>query len=135
MQAIRTTPDTLDMVPSRVLIVDDEVLIRFVATDILHDAGYTVVEASTADEAIDLLAADARFDVIVTDIRMPGAVDGLGLLAHVRQCHPAIRVVLTSGHLTPYDLGLTGADAVIGKPYAAATLVEAVERVLGGTVD
>ena len=135
MQAIRTIPDTLDMVASRVLVVDDEVLIRFVATDILHDAGYAVVEASTADEAIALLAADARFDVIVTDVRMPGAVDGLGLLAHVKQRHPAIRVVLTSGHLTAHDLGLTGADAVIGKPYAAATLVEAVGRVMGRTVD
>lgn len=63
------------------MVVDDEVLIRLMADDMLHDAGFEVVEACSADEAVDLLAAGIAVDVLFTDVNMPGTIDGLGLTA------------------------------------------------------
>lgn len=132
MQAkTQATIDALDTLPRRVMVVDDEVLIRLVAADMLHDAGFAVVEACSADEAVTLLATNVHFDLIVTDVRMPGSMDGLGLLAYVRRRYPTIPVVLTSGHLSTYELLRAGASGVMPKPYSEAALVGTIERVLG----
>lgn len=66
------------------------------AVKMLHDAGFRAVEACNADEAIDLLAGVA-YDLVFTDINMPGSIDGLGLTAYVQTIYPAVPVVLTSG--------------------------------------
>jgi hypothetical protein len=65
--------------PIRILLVDDEPLIRLDVRLLLEDAGYDVIEAFSADEALRLLG-EAKFDAVVTDIDMPGTIDGLGLL-------------------------------------------------------
>ena len=113
----------------RVLVVEDEFLIRMVISDHLRDAGFIVVEAFNGEEALEILKSGAAIDLIFTDVRMPGEVDGLGLLAYAILHWPQVPVVVTSGHLEPsvaYDGGATRflpkpcpLDAVTGTVRAA----------------
>lgn len=112
-----------------VLVVEDEFLIRMVVSDHLRDSGFIVVEAFNGDEAIDILKSGAPIDLIFTDVRMPGEIDGLGLLAYAILHRPQLPVVVTSGHLEAslaYDGGATRflakpctLDAVTGTVQAA----------------
>jgi CheY-like chemotaxis protein len=113
--------------PVRVLVVEDELLIRLVIADALRDEGYEVVEAFNGDEAVDILKADASFDVVVSDVRMPGSIDGLALLDFVRLNHAAMPVILASGHLAPADALARGAAEFLSKPYTMSQALKAVE--------
>jgi CheY-like chemotaxis protein len=89
-----------------ILIVEDELLIRMNAVEMIEEAGFEVVEAANSDEAVAIL--ESRFDITVvfTDMQMPGSMDGLKLAAAVRDRWPRIKIVTTSGHvkLGPRDL-------------------------------
>ena len=87
-----------------VLVVDDEVLIRVMLTEALRERGYLVVEAANADEALSVLHSSIGVDVVVTDLRMPGDVDGAGLARVVRAEHPSAKVVMLSGEAPKVDL-------------------------------
>jgi len=112
------------------MVVDDEVLIRLVAVDMLLDAGFRVVEACSADEALVLLSTGVAADLIFTDVNMPGAIDGLGLAAYVKQAHPHIPVVLTSGGVPAFLMAQAGPAAVVAKPYTEAELTRVIGQVL-----
>jgi len=113
-----------------VLVVEDEILIRMMVSESLRHAGCEVVEAASADEALQVLSASNRPDVLVTDVKMPGAVDGLELARRVRKAHPGLKVVITSGHAPARNAdGL--ADAFLTKPFDLAHLVGRV-CALGG---
>ncbi len=118
------------MVSPLIMVVDDEVLIRLVAGDILRDAGFQVVEACNADEAMTLLATGVPYNLVFSDVNMPGAVDGIGLTAYVKMHHPTIPVVLTSGGMVAHELDGAGAAAVVSKPYSQAVLTTTITRVL-----
>lgn len=94
-----------------VLIVEDEFLIRLHAAQIIEDAGFDVIEASNADEAIPILEARSDITVLFTDIQMPGSMDGLRLAAAVKGRWPPIKIVATSGivNVRPDDLPEGGA--------------------------
>lgn len=124
-----------EAIPLVVMVVDDDVLIRFVAADILRDAGFEVVEAGDADEAITLLAAGVPCNLIFSDVNMPGSIDGVGLVAYVKEHFPVIPVVLTSGGVAQYELANAGAIAFVPKPYSEATLISTIDRVLGRSGD
>jgi two-component system, response regulator PdtaR len=112
-----------------ILLVEDEVLVRMMMADKLRDAGYMVVEASSADEALQVLrhnGVDVR--LIVSDVRMPGVVDGLGLAREVRSHYPQIKIVLTSAHLPKSDW--TEHDGFFPKPYDPATIVRHIKTLL-----
>jgi CheY-like chemotaxis protein len=111
--------------PPRVLLVEDEPLVRLLLAEELREAGLTVVEAGSASEALQFLAVADPVDVVVTDIQMPGGMDGLELADRIRQQHPAIPIVLTSGNPPPVNLSRVG--PFLMKPYA---LNEAVQVVL-----
>ena len=81
------------------LIVEDEFLLRMDAVDMIAAAGFEVVEAANADEAIEILEARRDITVVFTDIQMPGSMDGLKLARAVRGRWPPIKIVATSGHL------------------------------------
>ncbi|MEP7457703.1 response regulator, partial [Phyllobacterium sp. SB3] len=83
-----------------VLVVEDEALIRMGIVDELELAGFEVMEAANAAEAIDQLAANPLISVMFTDVDMPGGVDGLKLAAAVRDRWPPIKIIVTSGHRT-----------------------------------
>ena len=111
-----------------VLVVEDEVLVRMVVADELRKAGYTVIEASSAHEALDLLRNGVDVRVIFSDVRMPGPMDGVGLARVVRSEFPMIKIVLTSGNLTPLDWAEH--HGFFQKPYDAAKIIKHVKRLL-----
>jgi two-component system, response regulator PdtaR len=86
-----------------VLIVEDEFLVRTDAVDSIEGAGFTVYEASNADEAIRILETHHGIRVVFTDINMPGSMDGLKLAHYVRGRWPPIKLIITSGHPLPAD--------------------------------
>ena len=95
----------------------------------LRRAGCEVFEAASADEALDVLSTSSGPDVLVTDVKMPGAVDGLELASRARQACPGLKVVVTSGHaLAQNASGL--ADAFLAKPFALKHLVGRVRALV-----
>jgi CheY-like chemotaxis protein len=113
--------------PAKVLLVEDEPLVRMLLADELRQAGLTVVEAGGAREALTVLAVDS-VDLVVTDIQMPGGMDGLELAERVRQTHPSVPIVLTSGNPPPLDLNQIG--PFLMKPYGLSEAVEVVVAAL-----
>ena len=82
-----------------ILVVEDEVLVRMMLADQLREAGYRVVEASDADEALELLQHDALdVKVVISDVQMPGSMDGIELARVIRSKYPFSKILLVSGH-------------------------------------
>ncbi|RWX05987.1 response regulator [Rhizobium hidalgonense] len=106
----------------RVLVVDDDPLIRFAMVDALEDAGFEVLEAGNADEALVLLEG-IQVDAVFTDVNMPGSTDGLGLMARVRARSPSTRVIVTSGHVRLGAFDLASGVSFVAKPYAHEVIV------------
>jgi len=110
-----------------ILMVEDEPLVRFVGVLALSEAGYKVLEAANAEQALRVLDSGAAIDLLFTDVEMPGALDGKGLARCVHDQWPDIRIAITSG------CGDHAKDArrlggfFIAKPYAAEKLVELVQ--------
>lgn len=111
-----------------VLVVEDEAMIRLILAEEFGDAGFAVAEADSADAAMALLADGAPVLAVVTDVRMPGSMDGLGLAAWMREHRPAVPVFVTSGYATPPDAAAVNPAiaAVVPKPYKPADLVAMV---------
>jgi CheY-like chemotaxis protein len=118
--------------PARlVLMVEDDILIRMSSADVLRDAGYKVIEADNGEEALSLLHAGMSPDLIISDIRMPGAIDGLKLLELVQKLYPVVPVLLASSHLP-----LTGDERpdvrFLPKPYTGKALVDLARSLIRG---
>lgn len=111
-----------------VLVVEDEPIIRFAIADTLRDAGYQVLEAANGDEACHTLEMGLRVDLVVTDINMPGTLDGLTLTAHIKTKNPALPVLVVSSHL-PDQIVFLG-DAFLAKPCNYPVLVQKIEQFL-----
>jgi DNA-binding NtrC family response regulator len=92
----------------------------------LRYAGYDVIEAVNADEAVAVLQSSAHVDVIVSDVRMPGSMDGIELLAFVKETFPTMPVIMTSGHLQAMA-DTEGATKFVAKPYFLEFMVKAVD--------
>ncbi len=110
-----------------VLVVEDEFLIRTMVSDELRDAEYDVIEACNADEALAILGSGAGVDLIFSDVRMPGTMDGLQLLAVVRARDAALPVVITSGHLAHDTWFDDGATQFLPKPYSSRMVLALIE--------
>ncbi len=104
-----------------VLVVEDEAIIRMMLVDELEDAGIAVIEADGADAAVAIMSNGATIRAVVTDIRMPGTMDGLGLAVWMRHQAPRIPIIITSGVVTEAECeGINPAiKRVISKPYSA----------------
>jgi DNA-binding NtrC family response regulator len=114
-----------------ILLVEDELLIRLMLADELREAGHHVIEACDADEAVIILQTVTP-DLIISDVRMPGSMDGMGLLALVRKSRPELPVIITSGHLQPAQAMAEGAASFVAKPYGWGVLSSASHEVLAG---
>ena len=86
-----------------VLVVEDEIVLRMRAVDIVEDAGFNAVEAVKADEAIAILESRSDISLLFSDIQMPGTMDGLKLAHAVHDRWPAIKIILVSGQVKPSD--------------------------------
>ena len=109
-----------------VLIVEDDALVRLVARDMLEDAGFDVLEADTADDALVVLEGSPSIGALFTDIDMPGSMDGVALATRVSERWPHIRLVVTSGRAVMRDRDLPDHGRFVSKPYQRAQLVSAV---------
>lgn len=116
---------------SAVLVVEDETLIRMCAADALLSAGFKVFEAVNSTEALEVLNARDDIRVVVTDVEMPGGINGLALTATIHDRWPEVGVIVTSGRITVDRDELPAKDDFIGKPYELDEMVLRVERMLG----
>src|SRR6187399_2890330 len=101
-----------------VLIVEDELLLRIDAAEMIKAAGFEVVEAANADQAIEVLEARRDITVVFTDIQMPGSMDGLKLARAVRGRWPPIKIVATSGLVDVGEKDLPEGGRFLAKPYS-----------------
>lgn len=89
--------------PPLVLVVEDEHLLRGMAAEYLEDCGFSVLQAESADEAVDLLRMHRRIGVVFADIQMPGRMNGLDLAHWISETLPGVKVLLTSGQVSHAD--------------------------------
>ena len=113
-----------------ILVVEDEVIVRLLAVEAIEEAGYAAVEAEDAEQALRLLES-REIDAVFTDVRMPGAMDGQQLAAHVRQDHPDLPILVTSGHRQAECAPATPGVLFLQKPYRAAILIATLSALIG----
>ena len=109
-----------------ILVVEDELFIRMSAVGILQDEGFLVLEAMNSAEALDVLLRHAETNILMTDVRMPGLMDGLALVAQVHIDHPEICSIVVSGNTSAQQARNAGALGFVAKPYLLKTMVQAV---------
>jgi len=121
------------MHPSHILLVEDEPLQREMIAESLSSAGYEVTATRTGDEAAILLADRDRFDALLTDIAIPGRIDGIGLAEHARQVHPDLPILFVSGGAANLRRAeaLAPPTACMSKPFEAVTLLRAIGQLIG----
>lgn len=121
-----------------VLLVEDEVLIRLDTADQLRALGMAVTEAADAQEALSVLESGIRVDVVFTDIRMPGKLDGLDLVRVIRERYPEVKVILCSGddvairHIFQGEHAISLSD-FFQKPYRIEDVEKRIRQLLDGT--
>jgi CheY-like chemotaxis protein len=117
--------------PAVVLVVEDEMLLRLRAVDMVEDAGYTAVEAVDADQAVAILESRSDIALMFTDIQMPGSMDGLGLARAVRDRWPPIKIIVVSGQLKLSSLDIPADSRFFGKPLEAGNMIAQMRSMIG----
>lgn len=117
---------------ARVLVVEDDNLVRLNLTLAMTDAGFDVVEAATADDALVVLTQSPDIRVVVTDIEMPGTLDGIKLAKLVRDRWPPVHLIVVSAHRAPGVSDLPENVRFFAKPYDSLEIVTAVHKFVGG---
>ena len=125
------SPATISHPAETLLLVDDEPMVRDVEAQILRQQGYTVLEAASAEEALQLARESAPIHLLITDLSMPG-VDGLELTRQFRTMHPETPMLMVSGSLPLLRDRTLGLDQFefLEKPFAFNELVDKVRRIL-----
>lgn len=111
----------------KALLVEDEVLVREVASEDLAEAGFAVTAASDGDEALAILREGAGFDLLFTDIRMPGSADGWELARQAKELIPDLRVIYATGFGDAGD-ELADGECYVRKPYNLKDLRQALGK-------
>jgi CheY-like chemotaxis protein len=111
-----------------VLIVEDEPLVRMGAVNLIEDAGFEVIEAANADEAMRILGSRSDVRVVFTDIHMPGSMDGLKLAHAVRNRWPPIKIIVTSGRSQVSEQELPEGGRFFAKPYEATQITDTMRE-------
>jgi len=112
-----------------ILIVENEAIIRLELDDQLAEMGYQVLVASDAEEAIELLDAHPEIALMITDIAMPGSMDGIRLAQRVRGRWPPVRIIVTSGLGESLAFALPSSSVFLAKPYGPEALQTALREV------
>ena len=115
----------------RVLVVEDETINREIMAEALADAGFSVDAAESADEALRLLGADG-YQLLVTDIHMPGSMDGIGLARQAHSTHPQMPIVFVTGR--PDVLTRLKGSGIPGSSLAKPFGLEELVRVVSGLI-
>ncbi len=117
------------LMPCTVLIVEDEPLLRLFAVEVFAEAGFTVLEAASGEEAWRLLAGGRAIDALFTDVNMPGALDGFALAEAARRAWPHLAIVVASGRM-PRPGTLPAEIAFLMKPYGAKAVTALMRRLV-----
>lgn len=117
--------------PAVVLVAEDEALVRMLATDVLEDAGYEVVETRNAAEALARLQERADVRAVFSDIEMPPGMNGLELARAVRERWPGMAILIASGKMRPGPEELPPGARFIPKPYEPDVVVRALRAMVG----
>lgn len=115
-----------------VLVVEDETMVRLPIAEYLRDCGYNVVEASDAREAMATMDNAEAVNLVFTDVRMPGTMDGIGLAEWFRLRHPEVPVLLTSAYHDGHPVAAASdlAARFIGKPYSQSQVAQRIAALL-----
>lgn len=114
---------------ARILVVEDEVLTRAFIAEELRLAGFRIIEADRADDALTYIkAAVEQVDLVFSDIQTPGSLDGLQLAEILRDKYPDIPVILTSGNAPPRHVGIV--EAFVPKPYDVTQTIALMSAIL-----
>jgi CheY-like chemotaxis protein len=116
----------------KVLIVEDEFLIRMTLAEALTEEGFDVVEAATGEEGATALASDPDFALLLTDIQLPGGPDGLTLARSARENRPDLPVIYVTGRpdVMP-SAAQSPRDAIVPKPYLPSEITSIARRLTG----
>ena len=114
-----------------VLVVEDEYFLRINAVLMIEDAGFDVLEAANADQAIEFLEGRPDIHVIFTDIQIPGSMDGLKLAHAVRGRWPPIKIIATSGRVNLRTDDLPEGGRFLPKPYRPEEIVGTLRELVG----
>ena len=120
------------MSKQRILLVEDEFLIRFMVSEALSEEGYDVVEADSGVAALGILDSTEYFDALVTDVHMPGGPDGIQVALCARKKHPGLPVIFATGRVDAiHAFGPLGArDAVLAKPFSPTQALNTLRHLL-----
>ena len=113
------------------LVAENEAIIRMGAVQMLEEAGFAVVEAANAHDAVSILEQRNDVCVIFTDINMPGTMDGMRLARMVRDRWPPIHLIVTSGCISPNTVDLPAGGRFIRKPYDPRHVIATLRELLG----
>jgi two-component sensor histidine kinase/DNA-binding response OmpR family regulator len=122
--------DHVTPVPN-VLVVEDEMILRMRAVDLVEDAGFCPVEAVNADEAMSILESRSDISLLFTDIQMPGSMDGLKLAHAVHERWPSIKIILVSGQMKPSDAERPADSRFFGKPLGVEQMITELQAMVG----
>ncbi len=115
----------------KILIVEDDALVRMSGIDMLEAAGFEVIDAASADDAIAILERAPEVQLLFTDVDMPGSMNGLELAALVHERWPNVRLLVTSGHHHIANSDVPDAGCFVPKPYSSMTIVNQITTLLG----
>lgn len=113
-----------------VLVVEDDTLIRLNAADMIRELDFAVIEAASADQAIEFLETIDSISVVFTDIQMAGSMDGLGLIAVIADRWPPVALLVTSGQVAPSAENMPNGARFLSKPYAQRQLKGHIEALI-----
>jgi CheY-like chemotaxis protein len=111
-----------------VLVVEDEPLLRMAGVDMVESAGFEVVEAANATEAVRILEFRPDIRIVFSDIDMPAGASGMKLAAIIRNRWPPIEIILVSGHVSPHTSDLPARTIFFSKPYKEKEIISAMRR-------
>jgi CheY-like chemotaxis protein len=117
--------------PHVVLVVEDEMMLRMRAVDMVQDAGYISVEAVDADEALAILQSRSDIALLFTDVQMPGSMNGLQLAHAVHERWPPIKIILASGQLKLSGSDIPQDSRFFGKPLQSDEIIAQMREMLG----
>jgi DNA-binding NtrC family response regulator len=125
---IVVAPD-IEGLPKSILVVEDNIALRFTLAEWLRICGYTVYEAATADEAVTVLQSPITINIVVTDVDMPGSMNGLGLVDHIKSAVSGVEVIVVSGDASGHQVKEKEV-VFFKKPYDLQAVSSCIEEIL-----
>ncbi|WP_081995152.1 response regulator [Paracoccus sp. PAMC 22219] len=116
-----------------VLVVEDQGLLRMTAVSIMEDSGFEVLEASNAEEALELLEAYPDILVVFTDIDLNTKKDGVWLAEQINKRWPKIDIIVTSGYPRPDNFNPDNIVAYYEKPYSEEKIIQQIQKTVFGS--